>query len=463
MSGNALALDNQIGIDDTCDTSLPVNPFEALKPHFGMLLGVQDFQTIDAYHRGKQWLHNAWLHRDGVVWGLEVSLDFERDEIRVEPGLALDALGREIYLPKPVCLNVPAWVEKRKNDNEFRALLDQPDAAALEFSVHVVIQFRACLARQVPALMEPCEGGSTTTAYSRIMESVEVLLRPNPAPVIGSEDRRRPYHRLRLLFNLEAPLTDEGGAVLASDQEVIDERDSIQGLALADQPTAYLDAFRQFAALDGIDLDPATSVLGEHMSAFPGVEPAPVILADLANLSVGEDGLNAGAVNNRIRDTHIATSTIQELLCGPLFRSGAAAGEAPGEAPPEAPADAGGPRIDPESVTTDSNTLSFEHSGPDLLRRSVAPGRSVFVSTYATSSGWTEEAITDIQFEDSRVDVVLDRAEALESELVRLVVKGTGPTPVIGANRVPLAGRVGGPPGSVHDGQDFVTMLNQET
>ena len=49
-----------------------LNPFYALRYHFGMLLGVDDFETEQVYHRGKMRLHSAWLHRQGVVWGFNV-------------------------------------------------------------------------------------------------------------------------------------------------------------------------------------------------------------------------------------------------------------------------------------------------------------------------------------------------------------------------------------------------------
>jgi len=49
------------------DQILPADPFTALQFHFGMLLGVDDLETLAANPRGKTWLHNAWLHREGVA------------------------------------------------------------------------------------------------------------------------------------------------------------------------------------------------------------------------------------------------------------------------------------------------------------------------------------------------------------------------------------------------------------
>src|SRR5437762_10569591 len=99
---------------------LPLNPFTALSYHFGMLLGVDDFETEQGYHRGKHALHNAWLHRDGVVWGLGVESDPVSGEIRVGPGLALDAAGNELHLDLPACLDVGRWwAETSTSDTPF--------------------------------------------------------------------------------------------------------------------------------------------------------------------------------------------------------------------------------------------------------------------------------------------------------------------------------------------------------
>ena len=74
-----------ITTDDGRSELLPLSPFNALRYHFGMLLGVDDFETEQAYHRAKMRIHNAWLHRAGVVWGFDVRLDVPHGEIRVLP------------------------------------------------------------------------------------------------------------------------------------------------------------------------------------------------------------------------------------------------------------------------------------------------------------------------------------------------------------------------------------------
>src|SRR5207253_1179931 len=81
--------------------------------HFGMLLGVADFETEYAYHRGKMRLHNGWLHGSGIVWGLDVELVDDKREIAVDPGLALDPAGRELHLDVRCCMDIAAWFDDR--------------------------------------------------------------------------------------------------------------------------------------------------------------------------------------------------------------------------------------------------------------------------------------------------------------------------------------------------------------
>lgn len=422
---------------------LPVSPFYGVRYHFGMLLGVDDFETAQAYARGKMRLHNAWLHRAGVVWGFKVFFN-DRKEIQVDPGLALDAAGHELHLDVPVCLDVGQWYDKHKDDPQLGATRT---ADGVRFSAHVVVCFRACLTRQVPALAEPCVGAETETAYSRAFETVEVLLRPGQAPVTVP-----PYHRLRLLFMLE-DARPAGGPPSAADQAVLDERSRILGLPAAQQPAAYLAAFRRFAALDEMDLNEP----GHRL--FPAPDDAAVVLANVTDIALagtaGAWTVTPGTVDPSVRPSHVATSTIQELLCGPLF--GAAGTPAPGPTPP--PPDAGGgPRVDPASVTRTGRRIVFTTTAP-LHAASVDP--RAFVVTSFGNEGWNTIEIRTATFSAAENKVTLDLREDPADNMARLIAYGTGPTPLLGTNLVPLAGPAGGPPGTQHDGHDFVAMLRR--
>src|SRR5690349_2287087 len=91
------------------DMDLPVNPFLALRVSYGMLLGEEDFRALMGNPRGKQMLHNAWLHGCGVVDGYGVYAEGTRT-LRVKPGLAIDGQGRELALTADHCIDVEKWI-----------------------------------------------------------------------------------------------------------------------------------------------------------------------------------------------------------------------------------------------------------------------------------------------------------------------------------------------------------------
>ncbi|MCC6539683.1 MAG: hypothetical protein IT162_19190 [Bryobacterales bacterium] len=375
-----------------CQQSLaadsPLSAFYSLNYHFGMLLGVADFETEQAYHRGKLRLHNAWLHRAGVAWGLGVTADLPRQEIRVGPGLAVDGAGRELFVEREACLSVPAWFEAHRNDPGF---VFAEDAASIVFDAHVVIRFKACLTRQVPSLSEPCDQANTATAYSRVFETVEILLLPGLSAAAAP-----PYHRLRLLLGLDSPRSDDAGAVATADAEVLAAPRTIE-------------SFRLFAALDEIDLTPAA----------PGAEDS-VILADLAGVTLDKTSgalrLTAAPVDVAVRPVHVATSTTQELLSGGSLGAGAAA---PFAIPGSFLLDEAATRID-LAVTA------------DLAPASVHPG-AFSLSTFDAAAGWAAPAITAATYDNAARKVSLTFAGPLTGTLVRLIAHGAGPTPILGA------------------------------
>src|SRR4051794_10101487 len=147
--------------EDRCGhTTLPVNPFVSNRYHFGMLLGVDDLETEQAYHRGKMWLHNAWLHGTGVVWGLGVELRPERGEVVVHPGLAVDAHGRELVVASEMCVDLAAWYADRRPED----LTVDETADEVVFDIQVELCHDSCLDRPVPSISEPCDGASLETA-----------------------------------------------------------------------------------------------------------------------------------------------------------------------------------------------------------------------------------------------------------------------------------------------------------
>lgn len=449
--------------DGNGDGILPASPFTALQYHFGMLLGVDDLETAAAYPRGKMRLHNAWLHREGVVWGLDVGFN-ERRELSVTPGLALDSAGHELHLDATACVDLGKWYDKHRSDPEFT--FTEAGAGRITFDVHVVARFRACLARPVPAIADPCAGSEVDTAFSRVSETIELLIRPGKAP-----PKDLGYHRLRILFSLE----DDA----AKYDEVRLRRESILSKAEEKQPRAYLEAFREFAALDEIDLLPQSDAAGERTSIFPE-DPTEVVLADVEAIviSTSADEGRASTVadplpvpNVRVRRSHVATATIQELLCGPLFAiqsappEGPAGGHQPtsgGSPEPDHNADpmltdAGGPRVETISIAS-TRRITLTTTKP-LDVKSVGP-EQFSVTTYTSEDGWSNLDIGSTRPDSTGTKVVVTLKEAMTpSQIVRFIARGTGPQPILGTDLIPLAGAVGGLAGSANDGIDFVIML----
>ena len=290
---------------------LPNQPYLALYPHYGMLLGVDDFATEQAYHRGKMRLHNAWLHGWGTVWGLGVGADTTRSEIEVAAGLALDGRGRELHNDQPQCVHVGRWFVAHRDDAGF-TFTEAGDTVT--FDAHVLLRHRACLTRPVPALLDTCSDGGGT-AYSRVFETVEILLRPGAAPAAS---QRNPS--LRVLAGLLDARTDAGGTVLASDQAALDARAEIAAALPADKLRVAAAAFHRIAVLDSIAEQPATDPDDAEAGLFPANGPAAIVLADLTGITLQKQGdgyvLTAATVDTHVRSVLLSTATLQALAGG---------------------------------------------------------------------------------------------------------------------------------------------------
>ena len=416
---------------------LPVSPFTALQYHFGMLLGVDDLETGQAYPRGKIRLHNAWLHREGVVWGLNVSFNV-RGELVVDRGLALDAAGHELHLDHEACLDLGQWFAKHQDDADFTFTDDE---GGKRFTVHVVARFKACLTRPVPAIVEPCAGAENDTAYSRVFETIELLLRPGLY-----QPKDLGYHRLRVLFQIEPDSP--------AFADVQNERQAIQALPLDQQPAAYLQALRRLAALDEIDLTPQAATATEPASIFPE-DPTEVVLADIADIRMKPAGNGDWALVTpapvpvvTVRPSHIATATIQELLCGPLF-GGLAAGS-----PPPPPARTG-PTVTDAQLATKSISVRTSRA----IAEATLDPEAFDVTAFDDDDGWSVIEIKTVVLQ-ANGSIKIDLKETPPSgALMRLIVKGTGPTPLLADDDNTPLGAPG--LGGADDGIDFVKMFNR--
>lgn len=410
---------------------LPDDPFTSLNYHFGMLLGVDDFETEQSYHRGKLRLHQGWLHGPGVIWGLDVLLNVEGGEIQVERGLALDGAGRELHLDARACLDPGAWLEQHSGEV---TLVDPPDGAVKAFDAYVVASLASCLTRQVPALAEPCAGAQVDTAYSRVWETIDLKLLPAPAPAPVER-----YPRVRVLLGLRAPQAGD-----TADAQAADARAKVLAAAADDRAVAALDAFRRMANADAAELAPAH--VGDGPRVLTPEDPATtsVVLASVRLVlnSTGEGDaqklvLAGGVVDYAQRRSHVQTATAQELISAAL-----AVARVPTPGGPQAT----GVTLDvvPGSGSEERTLLVLSLSS-QLDERSVRS--EAFGVTALDSGGWAAIDFKDPPEYDAAATspTVTLHLSSEPKPPWQVIARGTGTQPLVD----PAARRLG-------DGQDFV-------
>jgi hypothetical protein len=92
---------------------------ERLRFFDGQQLFAPDLQAIETFHREMRWLHNQSLHQPGIGQGFAVTARRDDREVRVGPGYALDALGREIVLTRDRVEPVPPVASEPNGESVF--------------------------------------------------------------------------------------------------------------------------------------------------------------------------------------------------------------------------------------------------------------------------------------------------------------------------------------------------------
>ena len=83
------------------------------------------------------------------------------------------------------------------------------------------------------------------------------------------------------------------------------------------------------------------------------------------------------------------------------------------------------------------------------------------ITAFDENDGWSVVDIRKANLIPPR-QIVLDLKEKLATGIwVRIIARGTGATPLLDTNHVPLAGADSDPAGTQHDGHDFVHMLQR--
>ena len=129
----------------------------------GRMLGVEDFQADQDYHRGRLARVLVQLFGTGTVSGLLVQTDgntnVQQMELQVTPGVAIDRVGRIIEVPSKVCIVLNDWLNQQMQAWQTQITNPVPGQAAIP-DPNLAIRDGKNLMCDVFASFVPCTRGS---------------------------------------------------------------------------------------------------------------------------------------------------------------------------------------------------------------------------------------------------------------------------------------------------------------
>lgn len=381
------------GLAGGADPATGGSPFVRVRFNDGMLLDAADLRLEQNSHLWRDRLHQALLHGAGTVWGLGVRRSADGRQLQVEPGLAIDARGRNLYIANTLCLDVT-----RIGTSAFTSF---PEATTEgRRRAWVVLSYEPCAREPASALRPVCAEAPVTPAWSRQVDSVRVDL-------VG-EAPEDPIVTLRRFLERDAAAPDRGpGRWFGGPTRATALRDLLLELAIGPKLPGDRDR-RLLADLWGDD------------TAFP--------LA-LAEVELGLDGERPVVPldpDNRVRALLPSTQMMAELLFG-VHLAGAVRG-APSSVVVEGLTVAGGAiavqvsaPVDPASVTADSVLLHvWEVGGWVAVPATLSLVALTLTITPTTSPG--------------------------PGQAVQILLRGTGAHALVGLGGLPFAGETGPSP-----------------
>jgi hypothetical protein len=154
----------------------------------GILLAADDFDAEQTYHRGRLARALTYLHGCGTVAGLRVVVEpaleagadpafpgGREEELRVQPGLAVDRLGRLIEIPRAACLRLDRWYRAEEIDRLRTALHGAPVGGVI---VDVFVRYVTCDRGKTPAFAAGPFDALDAVQPSRLRDAYELTLVP---------------------------------------------------------------------------------------------------------------------------------------------------------------------------------------------------------------------------------------------------------------------------------------------
>jgi hypothetical protein len=119
----------------------------------GTMLNADDLIDEQAYHRGQLARALRYLHGTGTVAGLRVEFADATEEVVVQPGMAIDRVGRVVVVPRKACIRVAKWFanirDNVKTAGKLTAAFDGANVLA-----DVFLRYARCERGKTPAFAE---------------------------------------------------------------------------------------------------------------------------------------------------------------------------------------------------------------------------------------------------------------------------------------------------------------------
>lgn len=139
---------------------------------YGKLMDELHFRMEQTYGNRKRWLLNRLTLGEGVICGLNVTK--ENKLICISPGVAIDAYGREIIVPEPICID--PW--------DLTDECGKVIGTTTKDKVYICLAYQECEADLMPVLVTECNTQEDCKPGT-IVESFRILVReekPDPLP-----------------------------------------------------------------------------------------------------------------------------------------------------------------------------------------------------------------------------------------------------------------------------------------
>jgi hypothetical protein len=168
-----------------------------LNYEYGMVLGVDDFRQEQHYFLEKNYLHHRALHGYGTIAGLHVAAESSDSAepatsddvtVKVEPGLAIDQLGRGFQVATDQCARLGIWLhdedQRDTDDSRIHGRIDERlrkgPAGLTELTVYVVAQYDESSEGSMPVGRQSVGDDQQPDMPSRVRDRAAIDFRWTP-------------------------------------------------------------------------------------------------------------------------------------------------------------------------------------------------------------------------------------------------------------------------------------------